>query len=250
MNMAARPTEGGDLESPPSAAVSALFGERSPLAANFAEHLATSAVTRGLIGPRELPRLWSRHILNCAALAPVLPHRASVVDVGSGAGLPGLALAIARPDVEVLLVEPLLRRVAWLEEVVGALELGNVRIVRARAEELPAAVADVATARAVAPLERLATWCLPLVRTGGVMLAIKGRAAREELSAAEPVLRSHGATSWRVLELGGEVLAEPTVVVEVEAGATRPAGRAVSGPEAARTAQGGPRREKRQRMRR
>jgi 16S rRNA (guanine527-N7)-methyltransferase len=214
----ALPPEGGDLESPPSGLAAAFFRERSPLAVAFASHLSTSAVARGLIGPRELPRLWSRHILNCAALGPVLPAGASVADVGSGAGLPGLVLAIARPDVEVLLVEPLLRRVTWLEEVVSDLHLENARVLRARAEELPVRMVDVATARAVAPLERLAGWCLPLVRPHGLMLAIKGRSAAEELQAAEPVLKRLGAVSWRVAELGGDLLVEPTVVVEVRAG--------------------------------
>lgn len=215
--------EGGDVESPPSLVVRALFGDRAPLAEAFAGHLATTAVARGLIGPRELPRLWSRHILNCAALAPLMPPDGTVVDVGSGAGLPGIAIAIARPDVRVTLVEPLLRRVTWLDEVVSALGLGNVDVLRARAEELSGMRAEVATARAVAPLERLAGWCLPLVRPGGVMLAIKGRTAEDELRRAEDSLRGSGARSWRVVELGQGLLEEPTIVVEVEKGEARAA---------------------------
>lgn len=208
------------------------FGERLPIAVAFAAHLATSAVERGLVGPREVPRLWTRHILNCAALAPLLPESAVVVDVGSGAGLPGLVLAIAREDVRVTLVEPLLRRVAWLDEVVGDLGLANVTVHRARAEEVDQGWADVATARAVAPLAKLTAWCLPLVRPEGRMLAIKGQTAAAELAEAQPVLPVLGAASWRSFEVGGDLLDEPTTVVEVRKGTpaagarpTAPAGR-------------------------
>lgn len=193
----------------------AWFGPRGDLAEAFAEHLRTSAVERGLLGPRELPRLWERHIFNCAAVTPLLPPAAEVVDVGSGAGLPGLVLAIAREDVSVTLVEPLLRRVAWLEEVTSDLRLTNVAVVRARAEELTTGWADVATARAVAPLAKLSAWCLPLVRSGGAMLAIKGRSAADELRAAADELPALGAVAWEVRELGGDLLVEPTTVVEI-----------------------------------
>ena len=209
------PDEGGDVESPPSSVVQHFFGSRAGLAHAFAGHLATSAVTRGLIGPRELPRLWTRHILNCGAVSSLVPAQARVADVGSGAGLPGVVIAVARPDVDVTLVEPLLRRVTWLEEVAADLGLTNVHVVRARAEELPKGAWDVATARAVAPLDKLTRWCMPLVRAGGLMLAIKGRTAADELAAAENTLRRSGASAWRVLELGGDVLDDPTVVVEV-----------------------------------
>jgi 16S rRNA (guanine527-N7)-methyltransferase len=235
------PDEGGDVESPPSLVVDGFFGPHAEAAHAFAVQLATSAVERGLIGPRELPRLWSRHILNCAAVAPVLPAEATVVDVGSGAGLPGLVIAIARPDVVVTLVEPLLRRVTWLEEVTDTLQLPNVRVTRARAEELAPGVADVATARAVAPLEKLAGWCMPLVKPGGAMLAIKGRSAPEEVASAEDALRRLGGRSWRVLELGGDLLHEPTIVVEVrkQSGSAtrgRPGARGGTGRPAARSA--------------
>jgi 16S rRNA (guanine527-N7)-methyltransferase len=198
--------------------MAAWFGSRSALAEAFAEHLRTSAVQRGLLGPREVPRLWSRHILNCAAVAPLLPSAAQVVDVGSGAGLPGLVLAIARGDLTVTLVEPLLRRVAWLEEVTSDLGLTNVSVLRARAEEVRTEWADVATARAVAPLAKLSAWCLPLVRPGGVMLAIKGRSAGEELEATQDALPSLGAVAWEVRELGADLLDEPTTVVEIRKG--------------------------------
>jgi 16S rRNA (guanine527-N7)-methyltransferase len=210
---------------PPAAAVDAWLGPRAPLAEAFAEHLRGSAVERGLLGPREVPRLWTRHILNCAAVAPMLPPAAEVVDVGSGAGLPGLVLAIARDDVQVTLVEPLLRRVLWLEEVTSDLGLTNASVVRARAEELETGMADVATARAVAPLAKLSAWCLPLLRPGGVMLAIKGRSAADELRETADLLPRLGGTDWRVVEVGGDLLDEPTTVVEVHKGDERGGGR-------------------------
>lgn len=203
----------------PAGAVVALFGARADLARGFCLHLATSAVTRGLIGPREVPRLWERHLLNCAAISDRVPPSATLVDVGSGAGLPGLAVAIARPDVRVVLVEPLQRRVAWLEEVVNDLGLETVEVVRARAEELTGRVrADVVTARAVAALPVLARLCLPLARPGGRFLAVKGRTAAAELEAAVPELTALGAVGWEVRICGEGVLDEPTTVVEVTAG--------------------------------
>jgi 16S rRNA (guanine527-N7)-methyltransferase len=216
------------VPAPPANALDAYFGRRAALAEAFAGHLGTSAVARGLLGPREVPRVWTRHVLNCAALAPLIPESAHVVDVGSGAGLPGLVLAIARADLHVTLVEPLLRRVAWLEEVTADLALDNVAVVRGRAEELDPSFADVATARAVAPLAKLATWCLPLVRPDGLMLAIKGRSAVDELRDAEPVLPALGAASWRIREVGGELLEEPTTVVEIRKGPGRGRARRVS----------------------
>ena len=212
----------GRPPAPPAALLDRFFRERAPLALAFADHLATSAVTRGLLGPRELPRVWTRHVLNCAAIQPLVPVGARVADVGSGAGLPGLVLAIARPDLEVTLVEPLLRRVAWLEEVTKDLDLGNVDVVRARAEELPKEWADVATARAVAPLVKLSAWCLPLVKLGGLMLAIKGRSAAEELRESFPLLPSLGAVSWEIREVGRDLLEEATTVVRLRKGTEGP----------------------------
>lgn len=220
---------------PGDGAVAALFGERADLAARFVLHLSTTAVERGLIGPREVPRLWERHVLNCAAVGSLLADGERCVDVGSGAGLPGIALAIARPDLSVTLVEPLQRRVTWLEEVLGDLRLERVVVVRARAEDLHAGGVryDVALARAVAPLERLASWCLPLVRPGGRLLAVKGRSAAEELAAASQALDALGARERRIVECGGGVLAEPTTVVVVEAG-ERPQSAQSSSPAGAR----------------
>jgi 16S rRNA (guanine527-N7)-methyltransferase len=205
-------------DEPSEAVLRSFFGDRVGLARAFASHLADTGASRGLLGPREVPRLWSRHVLNCAAVAPLVPSGAQVVDVGSGAGLPGVVLALARPDLHVTLVEPLLRRVTWLEDVVDDLGLETVSVMRARAEELRGETFDVATARAVAALDRLAGWCLPLLREGGVLLALKGRSAAEELAQAEPALRRLGAVSWRVQEVGNELLDEPTTVVEVRKG--------------------------------
>lgn len=207
-----------DLEPIDPATLAAVFGEREGLARRFAEHLATSGVERGLIGPREVPRLWTRHVLNCAVLGELVPQGASVVDVGSGAGLPGVAVAIARPDLAITLVEPLERRTVWLEEVVADLGL-PVRVVRARAEEVAGSVrAQVVTARAVAALDRLAGWTLPLVEAGGQVLAIKGRSAAEELDAARPALRRSGVVAAEVLTCGGAVLGTPTTVVRLVPG--------------------------------
>ncbi|MGH3361665.1 MAG: 16S rRNA (guanine(527)-N(7))-methyltransferase RsmG [Nocardioides sp.] len=194
-----------------------VFGsDRLPLAQEYAALLATDGVVRGLIGPREGERVWERHLLNCAVLGDVIVHGATVVDLGSGAGLPGLVLAIARPDLEVTLVEPLLRRTAFLDEVVAALGLERVRVVRARAEELHGeATFDVVTSRALAPLERLLGWSLPLVADRGVVVAMKGSSVREEIDRAAPALRRLGCASPEVLELGTEILDPPTTAVRV-----------------------------------
>jgi 16S rRNA (guanine527-N7)-methyltransferase len=172
-------------------------------------------VTRGLIGPRETERLWERHLLNCAVVAELLPERGSLVDIGSGAGLPGVVLAMLRPSLEVTLLEPLLRRSVFLEECVAELGLANATVLRARAEEKAAARigADVATARAVAPLGRLVGWAAPLLRPGGQLLAIKGQSAADELAAAMPVLSRLGVRSAEVLQAGhGRVVSATTVI--------------------------------------
>ena len=198
---------------------SRVFGDRLELAETYARMLVTDGVVRGLIGPREAPRIWERHLINCAVMSEIIPIGASVVDVGSGAGLPGIVLAVARPDLTITLVEPLARRTAFLSEAVTGLGLdATVTVVRGRAEDVvdgPPAGADLVTARAVASLDRLAGWCLPLVRTGGRLLALKGataadeaaehRAAIAELGGAEPVLRL----------CGTGLVDPPTTVVEV-----------------------------------
>jgi len=203
-------------QAPPAAG--RVFGERVPLAERYAELLVGVGVDRGLVGPHEADRIWDRHLLNCAVIASMLPPSAVVLDIGSGAGLPGLAIAIVRPDLEIVLVEPLKRRVDFLEEAVSVLELSRVRVQRARAEELGPARADVVTARAVAPLPRLARWCVPLVRPGGVLLALKGARAPAEVAAAEPELRRLGVAAWTIELVGADVLDDPTTVVRIVAG--------------------------------
>lgn len=194
-----------------------VFSDALPKAERFAELLATEATLRGLIGPREVPRLWDRHLLNCAVITDLVDEGASVCDIGSGAGLPGLVMAIRRPDLRVTLVEPLLRRTTFLDEVVLGLGLENVKVVRGRAEELHGElVFDVVTARAVAPLEKLSRWALPLVRSGGQFLAMKGSSAEAEVAAASTTItRQHG-TVQGVAEVGSGVVDPPVRVVRIE----------------------------------
>jgi 16S rRNA (guanine527-N7)-methyltransferase len=205
------------------AAVAVVFGDQVESARRFVGHLATTGVARGLIGPREVPRLWERHVLNCAVVEELIPPGTHVVDVGSGAGLPGIAIAILRPDLRITLLEPLLRRVEWLQELVDDLGLTNTTVLRGRAEEYAGKLgADVAAARAVAPLTVLAGWCLPLLRQGGTLLAVKGRTAAEELMVSEGALRAFGAVEWSVVRVGEQFLAEATTVVRVELGQLPP----------------------------
>lgn len=190
--------------------------ERLPLAATYADLLASEGVVRGLIGPREAPRLWDRHLLNCAVLAEVVPQGATVCDIGSGAGLPGVVLAIARPDLRVTLVEPLLRRTTFLEEVVEELDLSRVEVVRGRAEALHGErTFDVVTSRAVAPLERLLRWSMPLVAPDGALVAMKGSNVAEEIEEARPVLTEWRCAEPEVLSLGGGVLVHSTHALRV-----------------------------------
>ena len=192
---------------------SIVFGSALPVAMRFAGILATRGVEQGLIGPREVPRLWDRHLLNCAVVAELIDGRCgTLVDIGSGAGLPGLALAMVLPDVAVTLLEPMERRCRFLEECVTDLGLANATVLRARAEDA-AVKADVATARAVAPLPRLAELAVGVVRPGGLVLAIKGRTAAQELAEARPALRRIGARSAEVVRAGhGKVVPATTVV--------------------------------------
>lgn len=182
----------------------------------FADALAAEGVLRGLIGPRELPRLWERHLLNSAALLPYLPAAGTVVDVGSGAGLPGIVVACARPDLEVVLVEPMERRALWLTEVSEALGLSSVQVIQRRAEEVHGRLAaDVVTARAVAPLDRLMTWCFPLVRDGGALLAMKGSRAQAEVDEAATLIERLGGAPAEILRAETIPGVEPTGVVRV-----------------------------------
>jgi 16S rRNA (guanine527-N7)-methyltransferase len=210
------PSDGGVLlSSALEPAAASLFGSRLPLARRYAALLATDGVVRGLIGPREAPRIWERHLLNCAAVAERISTGETVVDVGSGAGLPGVVLAIARPDISVTLLEPLARRTAFLTEVVDALALDNVAVRRGRAEETTGLSADVVTARAVAPLDRLARWCLPLVRVGGRMLALKGSSAAEEIADHQPAITRLGGGRAGLVRCGSGLIDPPTTVVVV-----------------------------------
>jgi 16S rRNA (guanine527-N7)-methyltransferase len=203
-----------DLPPPPPEA-SAVFGDRLPVVEAYAGLLAGPGVERGLLGPREAPRLWERHLLNCVGLAELLEPDETVVDLGSGAGLPGVVLAALRPDLSLVLVEPLLRRATFLSEVVERLDLPRVTVRRARAEELAGLEADAVTARAVAPLDRLAGWALPLLRTGGRLLALKGSQAEAELAQSGAALRSAGGGSGRVVEVGDPALLTAARVVVV-----------------------------------
>lgn len=201
-----------DVEQEPEAAA-VLFGDRIDLAREFTQNLAQQGEERGLIGPLELPRLWSRHILNCAIVAPLLqPGR--VGDVGSGAGLPGLVLAIARSDVSFVLIEPMERRVAWLNEQVTELGLDNVVVLRARAEDArfddPL---DQVTARAVSAFRKLLPLTAPLLRDGGELVLMKGAAAPAEVEAATKEIRKYKVTDIEVLTLGEGVLTEVTRVI-------------------------------------
>jgi 16S rRNA (guanine527-N7)-methyltransferase len=203
---------------PPSA--EAVFREHVGLAEHYAALLCTTGVSHGLIGPREGPRIWDRHLLNCAVveeLVPVGADRTRLIDVGSGAGLPGLAIAIARPDLEVHLVEPLARRTAWLEETIGELGLSNVTVHTARAESLWGRLrAPWVTARAVTKIVQLAQWTLPLLEGPGSLLALKGSSAADELAKAEPTLRRLGAANVGLLTAGQGRLDHPTTVVRVD----------------------------------
>jgi 16S rRNA (guanine527-N7)-methyltransferase len=202
----------------PPAEAESVFGTTLDKAQQYAELLATTGVERGLLGPREVPRLWTRHLLNCAVVAELIPSGSAVDDIGSGAGLPGIVLALIRPDLEVTLVEPLLRRATFLGEAVAQLGLPNTEVVRARAEDRATggARADVVTARAVAPLDRLAAWCLPLVRQGGSLLALKGESAADELAIARPALQRYGGAQPRIVIVGAGVVDPPTTVVVVD----------------------------------
>ncbi len=194
-----------------------IFGERYGLARRYAELLVTDGVLRGLVGPREAPRIWERHILNCAVVGELIPHGSRVVDVGSGAGLPGIVLAIARPDLTVTLVDSLARRTSFLTEVAAELGLADqVSVYRGRAEEMASPPeADVVTARAVAPLDRLATWCLPLLKHGGRLLAIKGVSAADEAGSARAAVRAAGGGDPVVRHCGHAGIGTPTTVIEV-----------------------------------
>lgn len=212
-------TEAAELPPAPEQARE-VFGDRFADAVRYAQLLAEAGVQRGLIGPREVPRLWERHLLNCAVLSEVVPEGVTVCDVGSGAGLPGIPLALVREDLKITLLEPLLRRTTFLTEVVELLGLDHVTVVRGRAEEVMGTLTPVhvVTARAVAPLDRLATWGIPLLRPYGEMLALKGDTAEEELKSAATALSKLGAVETSILHVGEGVVDPLSTVVRVEVG--------------------------------
>jgi 16S rRNA (guanine527-N7)-methyltransferase len=197
-------------------AAAAIFGARLDIARRYAQLLAGAAVERGLLGPREVDRLWDRHLLNCAVVAELLEPGEKVIDVGSGAGLPGIPLAIARPDLEMALLEPLLRRSEFLSEAVAELGLA-IEVVRGRAEEPwvreQFGARDAAVSRAVAPLGKLTKWSMPLLRAGGRMVAIKGERAPDEVEAHRRVMAASHAVDVRVVTCGALYLRPPATVV-------------------------------------
>ncbi|MGH3323289.1 MAG: 16S rRNA (guanine(527)-N(7))-methyltransferase RsmG [Streptomyces sp.] len=213
------PAEPAELAPAPEVARK-VFGRHLPDVVRYGELLADVGVRRGLIGPREVPRLWERHLLNCAVLSEIVPEGVTVCDVGSGAGLPGIPLALARPDLDITLLEPLLRRTTFLEEVVDLLGLDHVSVARGRAEEMLGLLepVQVVTARAVAPLDRLAGWGVPLLRPYGEMLAIKGDTAEEELRGARDALHKLGVVETSVVQVGEGVVDPLSTVVRAEVG--------------------------------
>ncbi|MGQ0845940.1 MAG: 16S rRNA (guanine(527)-N(7))-methyltransferase RsmG [Sporichthyaceae bacterium] len=203
------------------------FGELMAGLRDYAESLASDGVVRGLIGPREVPRLWERHILNCAVLADGIPPGSRIADVGSGAGLPGVVVALVRPDVEMVLIESLQRRCDYLAETLDRLALANATVVRGRAEECRdlRGSFDVVTARAVAPLVRLVPQTVPLLRPGGCLLAMKGDTAQEEIEAARAAMRKAGVGEVVVRHFDARYVEHAATAVEIR---RRPAGAGVS----------------------
>jgi 16S rRNA (guanine527-N7)-methyltransferase len=209
----------GELPGGLRPAASTIFGADLALAERYAHLLATDGITRGLLGPREADRLWDRHLLNSAVLSEVVPSGVALVDVGSGAGLPGIPLALGRPDLRVVLLEPMLRRVTFLEETVNDLGLSSrVFVVRGRAPESVSDLPfrpDYAVARAVAPLDRLVSWTMPLVRPAGALLALRGRSAEDEVRTTRAAVARTAGSEATVLSVGAAVLDEPATVVRV-----------------------------------
>ena len=195
-------------------AAEAIFGPQIKLARAYAHKLAKDSDELGLLGPRELDKIWSRHILNSAVVAELVKPGGLVADVGSGAGLPGIPMAIAAPETDFVLIEPMDRRASWLQEVVDELDLQNVEVVRARAEEVKGGQFDVVTARAVAALDKLLRLCVPLLKPGGRVIALKGSKAPEEILEAKKLQKKLKIESFEIVVCGEKFLAEPTSVVE------------------------------------
>jgi 16S rRNA (guanine527-N7)-methyltransferase len=216
-----------DVSEPPQEAAK-LFGDGLGATVRYAQILAGAGVERGLIGPREADRLWDRHLLNSVALAELLEPGDRIADIGSGAGLPGIPLALARPDLRVTLIEPLLRRTDFLREVVDDLGV-DITVVRGRAEEQAVrqqvGEMDAVVSRAVASLDRLTRWSMPLLRPGGRMLALKGQRAAAEIDEHRRGMESLGAVDARVVTCGGGYLNPPATVVSARRGKSTPADR-------------------------
>ena len=209
------------------AEAAAMFGTALPQAEQYAELLTATGVERGIVGPGEAVRIWDRHVLNCGVIARLIPAACSLVDLGSGAGLPGIVLAMLRPESRVTLLEPMARRAAFLEDCVTALSLGNVEVVRGRAEEFAGRLAaDVVTSRAVAPLEKLAGLSVGLARPGGRVLAMKGSSAAAELARARPVLARLGVGDARVVTVASASGAVTATLVTFTAALSRQPGAA------------------------
>ncbi len=206
--------ESFELEAEPKAA-QAIFGSGIDQARGYLEALVRDADTLGLLGPRELPRLWTRHILNSAVVSELIETGVTVADVGSGAGLPGIPMAIARPGASFTLIEPMERRSEWLKKMVAELGLTNVRVMRARAEEVGEAF-DRVTARAVSALPKLLKITVPITHTGGEILALKGSKAADEVAESQKLAKKLGIASFEILQVGEQFLAEPTSVVRTK----------------------------------
>lgn len=209
-------TEGQVIPEAEPAAAAIIFGNHINQARKYAELLIRDGDMLGLIGPRELPKLWSRHILNSAVVAEYVSAGQKVADIGSGAGLPGIPMAIVSPDTEFVLIEPMERRATWLAEVaIPEIGLQNVKVLRGRAEEAPLANYDVATARAVSALPKLLKMLVPLVVPGGQILALKGSRAGEEIEESRPLAKRMKISNFEVLTAGAKTLEEPTTIVRV-----------------------------------
>jgi len=230
------PDGNGQVVASLEAVAAEMFGSSLPQAQKYAELLTGSGVERGVVGPAEAERIWDRHLLNCGVIARLIPGKASVLDLGSGAGLPGIVLAILLPGVRVTLLEPLARRVDFLAECVAELGLSNAEVVRGRAEDLAGhTLADVVTSRAVAPLDKLAGLSVGLARPGGRILAIKGASAETELAKARPILARLGVTDARVVHAGSAGGAAAATVVTFTAPEHRSSGGVIGGRSAPRS---------------
>lgn len=201
---------------PTPANASQVFGDRLQLAEKYADLLARDGDLLGLIGPRELPKLWSRHILNSAVVADLVEAGEVVADIGSGAGFPGIPMAIKKPEINLVLVEPMERRANWLAQVVvPELGLDNVRVIRSRVEDLPEESFQVATARAVSALPNLLKMIAPKVASGGRILAMKGSKAQEEIDDSQVLMKKLGVKDFEIVTVGENVLEDPTTVVRI-----------------------------------